>query len=482
MKANWLPLSAALALAISSVSASAVDFHGFARAGIQANAIGGDVYCSGNGGNGHKVGRLADECDTYAELELSQELYNKGGSKFTINTLVAYGTEEGTVDKQGNTWQGVNNAQTTGGWDGQRLSLRQLWAGYDTVDGYKIWAGKRYYQRKDIHIMDFYYLNNSGYGAGIEGVDVGAGNLSLAVIRNISSTNAKEEKELQFTQPADWGSGNYNELTYDDKGNLEGIKDWDKDKYPGVGVYKYVTKKDNAHNRLTYKVDLRWNSIPVGFGTLDAAIIYGLPYVSSVQQRDNGFQANSGVLGTLEHTYAGNGLMNKFVVQYGTNGFAEVGTYGNHSGDNYTPGIDQQGVRVIDWGTYDIGNFGLGYSLLWAHENIGDDNGKSGWGRNHSGWEYSAVVRPEYKWTEYTRTTVELGYSKKKGEGTKADDEDLYKATLAQQFTPGKGFWARPAIRFYVSYQGGDQFQQYRHELNDRNHQWSFGSQVEAWW
>ena len=32
MKAKWLPLSAAVALAFASVSASAVDFHGYMRA------------------------------------------------------------------------------------------------------------------------------------------------------------------------------------------------------------------------------------------------------------------------------------------------------------------------------------------------------------------------------------------------------------------------------------------------------------------
>ena len=163
MKANWLPLSAAVALALGSVTASAVDFHGYFRAGMQANTEGGAVYCLGNGNKGHRVGRLADECDTYAELALSQEVYNKANSKFTVNTLVAYGTTEGNVDQQGNSWQGVGNQ---GPWDGQRLSIRELYAKYDTADGYSIWAGKRFYQRKDIHILDLYYLNNSGYGAG----------------------------------------------------------------------------------------------------------------------------------------------------------------------------------------------------------------------------------------------------------------------------------------------------------------------------
>src|SRR5574344_1377120 len=159
MKANWLPLSAAVALAISSVAASAVDFHGYMRAGMQASSNGGEVYCYGNGNVGHKVGRLADECDTYAEIALSQDVYNKAGSKFDVHTLIAYGTTEGYRDLQGNSWQGVDSS---GPWGGQRLSARELWAGYTTTDGYTIWAGKRFYQRKDIHIQDFYYLNDSG--------------------------------------------------------------------------------------------------------------------------------------------------------------------------------------------------------------------------------------------------------------------------------------------------------------------------------
>ncbi|MEE1339512.1 MAG: maltoporin, partial [Succinivibrionaceae bacterium] len=50
MKAKWLPLSAVVALALSSVAASAVDFHGYARASVNASTRGGEVYCIGTGG------------------------------------------------------------------------------------------------------------------------------------------------------------------------------------------------------------------------------------------------------------------------------------------------------------------------------------------------------------------------------------------------------------------------------------------------
>ena len=454
MKANWLPLSAAVALALSSVAASAVDFHGYFRAGAQASTQGGEVYCLGNGNKGHKVGRLGDECDTYAELTLNQEVYNKANNKWTVNTLVAYGTAEGNRDLQGDSWQGVGG---TGPWNGQRLSIRELWTGYQTDAGYQIWAGKRYYQRKDIHLLDLYYLNDSGYGAGIEGIDVGMGNLAFAVT-------------------------------------------------------KWVNDGSSDYNRNVYKLDARWNGIPVGpLGTLDVAVIYGLPFISEQQEakvdgealakRAN--RANSGALVTLDLNTAVNSdsvnLMNHFIVQYGTNGFGYIGQNDNHAGDNYTPDLDVEGVRVIDWGTLDAGNFGLGYSFIWAHVNSGDDHiatplGQPGytWTTARSGWEYSVVLRPEYKWTEFTRTTLELGYSAQKTNGNVADvkyeDPDVYKVTLAQQFTPGKGFWTRPAIRFYVSYIGGDEFANgwdvgYKNKNKDGDeYQITVGTQVEAWW
>ena len=440
MKAKWLPLSAVVALALSSAAASAVDFHGYARAGMQASTQGGEVYCLGNGTNGHKVGRLGDECDTFAEFVFSQEVYNKANNKFTINSLIAYGTNEVGYDNQGNAWQGVGGE---GPWDDQRTSLRELWAGYTTDAGYTIWSGKRYYQRKDIHLWDFYYLNNSAYGAGIENISAGnLGKLNFAVTKG----------EIQFEK---------------------------------VG--------DDKYRRNTYELDVRWNSIPVGFGTLDAAVIYAIPLISDKQveavgENKSNTVKNSGALITLDHasdvTTDSVSLMNHFIVQYGTNGYANVGTFGNHAGDNYAPDTDVQGVRAIDWGTFDAGNFGLGYAMLWAHINSGEHHGDTdAWNPKRSGWEYAVTLRPEYKWTDFTRTTLEMGYSKMKAMSGD-ENPDVYKFTLAQQFTPGKGFWQRPAIRFYVSYIGGDQFADVYKNKNKDEHEYqvTFGTQVEAWW
>ena len=265
MKAKWLPISAAVALALGSFSASAVDFHGYFRAGVQNNLTnGGAVYCFGNGNAGHLMGRLGDECDTYAEIALTQEVFNKAKNKFTVNTLVAWGSAEGNWDKQGNSWQGLGKGGDRAGengdsaWNGQRASIREAWAGYTLPMGAQIWAGKRFYQRKDIHILDFYYLNDSGTGAGIENIPVG--NLGQAAF----------------------------------------------------AVIKQQIDENGVNARDTYKIDTRWNGIPLWKdASLDLAMIWGLPSTTDKQKETAGtnpsesdLSSNSGVILMAEYVRA----------------------------------------------------------------------------------------------------------------------------------------------------------------------------------
>jgi len=475
MKAKWLPISAAVALALGSFSASAVDFHGYMRAGVQNNLTnGGAVRCFGTGGaDGHLVGRLGDECDTYAEIALTQEVFNKANNKFTVNTLVMWGSQEGTWDHQGNSMQSVNGGKGYA-WDGQRASFREGWAGYTLPSGIQIWAGKRYYQRKDIHILDFYYLNNSGNGAGVEGIPVGnLGQASIAVI----------------------------------KGETDGISE---------------TKGNKDYARDIYKIDTRWNGIPLWKdASLDLAMIWGLPSTTdslkakaaddakksadkagrTVGTSEMSLSSNSGVLLMAEYTQ-GNffGGFNKLSVTYGTNGFAGVGALGNHAGDAYAPGdADSWGIRVIDWGLIEQDKWNLGYSFMGGYKHADDfSKGTVHWS-HPSGHDYSFVIRPAYKWSNFTSTVFEAGYYVSKnnwdatgneGKGEYApgkhntDDShvDAYKFTLAQQFSPMTTFWARPSIRFYVSYLGGDLMNKAYTGQDDHNGEVSIGAQAEAWW
>ena len=46
----------------------------------------------------------------------------------------------------------------------------------------KFWAGERYYRRQHIDIDDFYPLDMSGYGGGVEDLNVGIGKLAVAFL------------------------------------------------------------------------------------------------------------------------------------------------------------------------------------------------------------------------------------------------------------------------------------------------------------
>ncbi len=57
----------------------------------------------------------------------------------------------------------------------------------------KIWIGRRFYDRHDIHINDFFFLNTlQGFdGGGIRDMDLGFGKLALAMGRKKAETTIR---------------------------------------------------------------------------------------------------------------------------------------------------------------------------------------------------------------------------------------------------------------------------------------------------
>lgn len=71
-----LPLAVAVAAGVMSAQAMAVDFHGYARSGIGWTGSGGEQQCFQATGAQSKY-RLGNECETYAELKLGQEVWKR---------------------------------------------------------------------------------------------------------------------------------------------------------------------------------------------------------------------------------------------------------------------------------------------------------------------------------------------------------------------------------------------------------------------
>jgi len=418
MKAKWLPISAAVAMALASASASAVDFHGYMRSGIGISQDGDMQVYSKN-----KVGRLGNENETYGELQLGQEVYNKAGKSFYVDSMIAVQSD------QSNDWESTGDSDGT-----TEFALRQfnvqaknLFGGNETI-----WAGKRFYQRHDIHITDFYYWNVSGAGAGIEGIQAGPGQLSLAWVRN------------------------------------------DRSSSEGTGV---------TGNLNVNTLDARYAGIPLWS---DASLEMGVDYAivnPTDSQDDENPDLKNGVMITAELTQGLLGGFNKTVLQYGTEGYSKnFAFYGDGSwyGAEAKKGAD--GWRVINHGVISLGDsWDISHQLAYG---IGNEM----WSGNDSYETFSAVVRPVYKWNDNMKTIFELGYHDDKISYTGGSSEsyDGEKYTIAQAFTAGKGFWARPEIRVFASYYTtggtawGSDNAPFTGSNSDSN--WNFGVQAEAWW
>ena len=104
---------------------------------------------------------------------------------------------------------------------------------------------------------------------------------------------------------------------------------------------------------------------------------------------------------------------------------------------------------------------------------------------NDSGGEWMSVgVRPTYFWSPVFSTALEVGYDNVSFDDG-SDDADLTKLTLAQQWSAGDTFFARPVIRLFATYAMWDE-ESYNAASDsigpDEGDGLTFGAQAEVWW
>ena len=440
-----LPVAVAVAAGIMSAQAMAVDFHGYARSGIGWTGSGGEQQCFQATGAGSKY-RLGNECETYAELKLGQEVWKEGDKSFYFDTNVAYSVA------QQNDWEGTDPAFREANVQGKNL--------IEWLPGSTIWAGKRFYQRHDVHMIDFYYWDISGPGAGIENVDLGFGKLSLAATRSQEA------------------GGSY--------------------AFSSQNIYDRT--KDTANDVF----DVRLAGLQTNpDGVLELGVDYGRANTTDDYSLANG-ASKDGWMFTAEHTQSMLKGYNKFVVQYATDSMTTQGkglNQGSYSAESFTVGgvtypnvVNNNGslVRVLDHGAISLGdNWDLMY--VGMYQNLDMDN-KLG-----TEW-YTVGIRPMYKWTPIMSTLLEVGYDNVKSQQT-GDRNSQYKITLAQQWQAGDSIWSRPAIRVFATYAKWDENWGYvknsdgdatRYAASNSSgistnsrgdsDEFSFGAQMEIWW
>ena len=296
----------------------------------------------------------------------------------------------------------------------------------------KIWLGRRYYDRKNIHIADHFWLNagqNSQAGTGIEDVALATGKLNIALFR------------------------------YEDDFEISGT----------------------AYLINSTALDFRWHGLAV---TPESKLTLWGGVKTRHDQASLGYSSETGYGfgGWLDHETKN--IKNTIVLIY------QSGAAITQSDFNPNPVREDLGWNLEEASALEINNT-LSYEILpeysvqWAvilrQENRDQgSNAKLNW--------YSTGVRPIFYFSKHINLALEAGVDY-------VDDEinnrsgTVNKLTTALQISAERGLYSRPVLRIFATYASwNDEFMglvattpgdaPYANETDG----WSIGAQTEVWW
>jgi len=417
---------------VSGFNPDQFSFYGYMRSGYGVGDDGTSQERFQLPGSGAAY-RLGNEKDTYLETGFSyfhlDEDRDSDAPVFGSHIMLAYSTQEKGTETDSNT------------------ALRQVYVtAKNVVPGQPdatVWGGQRYYRRHDVHMNDFYWLDMSGYGGGIEDYDLGFAKGSLA-----------------------WIGGTNDDYTGTDTLIPEDLENTDKNNF-----------------------DLRLNDIDLGIGLGNFWLNYA-HYKFDDGGDISGSEDGYAVGFWLENELGENGT-NNAIIQYGTGvaanfnsfspftrGLSDISTTGNPS--TILPGYDagdQSRLRIMDVIDYTFSDkLSMQAVAIYQEDDLGLDNDSD------ITW-YSVGIRPVYDFTELYGIAFEAGYDYSElQDGT---DGSLMKFTIAPQITPDIGFFSRPAIRLFFTYATWSD--EYEGDIGGTTYDTdtsgiSYGVQVESWW
>jgi len=393
------------------------EFHGYFRSGYGANSKGGQQVAFQAPGADAKY-RLGNEAETYGELIFVNNWLNpeRDSEKAWMKTEVMV---------EANTTNSASFANFPGGVGNDQFRLREAFVQAGNIlesrPNAKFWAGERYYRRQHIEINDFYPLDMSGYGAGVEDFNVGIGKVALAYI-------AGARPDI-ITQNGSLAKNNVDVRLYDVKG-------------PGglwAGWFDFATSKGGQESTGT--------SIPT----------------------TNGY-----AFGVRHQRLEWHGGYHTFSVQYGT------GAASNFSASLDDPtAFPHSSARFL--ATEHIlfqPNDRFAIMPIVIYQRTKDGNPQSGWNQ----W-VSFGARPEIFFTNHLSLAFEGGFDHTHLRNQY--DGWLRKFTVAPQIGAGRKFFSRPVLRAFLTYAnwsdglrgfvGGIPFQNATNGL-------TYGVQAETWW
>jgi len=401
------------------------EFHGYFRSGYGLNSVGGEQVAFQAPGADAKY-RLGSEAETYAELIFVNNWLNpqQESSKTWVKSEFMV---------EANTTNSANYANFSSGRGNGQFRLREAFVQAGNVlgswPGAKFWAGERYYRRQHIDINDFYPLDMSGYGAGVEDLNLGVGKVAVAFL-----SGARPDV---ITDNGNYAKSNIDFRLYGVKGPL-GL--W-------AGWFDFATAKG---------------------GKVLTTSSTAVPPGPKVESRD-GY-----AFGIKQERLEWHGGYHSFMALYGTGAASNFST----SISDPTPFVHSQKKFLVTEQVLFQPNDRFAIMPIFVFQRSRDGNPLHAWNQ----W-VSFGARPEIFFTKYLSLAIEGGFDHTHSAGLY--DGWLRKITIAPQLGAGRKFFSRPVLRTFVTFAnwsdglrgfvGGVPYQ-------NRTSGLTYGVQAETWW
>jgi maltoporin len=394
------------------------EFHGYFRSGYGLNSVGGQQVAFEAPGAGAKY-RLGNEAETYGEFIFVNNWLNPDHNfdKAWMKTEVMIEANATNSASYASFPNGVGNDQF-------RLREAFVQAGnvLESQPDAKFWAGERYYRRQHIDIDDFYPLDMSGYGAGVEDFNVRIGKMALSYLSGARPDIVTANGYL--------AKNNIDVRLYDLKGPF-GL--WG-------GWFDFATSKGGKTPTGT--------TIPTTDG-----YAFGL--------RHQRLEWHGGY-----HTFS---------IQYGTGAASNFST----SIDDPTPFLHSSARLLATEQMLFQPNERFAIMPIFIYQRTKDGTPRHDWNQ----W-VSFGARPEIFFTKYLSLAFEAGFDHTHSRSGEYDGW-LRKFTIAPQIGAGRKFFSRPVLRTFLTYAnwsdglrgfvGGVPYLKRTNGL-------TYGVQAETWW
>ena len=409
---------------------STFEFHGYVRSGYGLNSVGGQQVAFEAPGAEAKY-RLGNEAETYAELIFVNNWMNPDRDSNKAWFRSEFMIEANTSNSEN--YAPVGNAP---GADQFRLREAFVQAGnvFDRQPDAKFWAGERYYRRQHIDSDDFYPVDMSGYGGGVEDLHIRFGKLAVAFLNSARPDIT--------TQDGNLAKSNIDASLYDVKGPLGLWGVW----------FDYATSKGGTVTQATTTGSTPLTTIPTTDG-------YAFGFRHQRLEWHGGY-----------HT---------FMIQYGTGAASNFSGPGNGTTiPNSTQYINYSKQLLITEQVVLQPNEKFAIMPIFVFQRTRDGNPLHDWAQ----W-VSFGARPEVFLTKHLSLTGDCGFDHTDLPGSY--DGWLRKCTFSPQIGPDRKFFGRPVLRAFVTYAnwssgfrglvGGVPFE-------NRTNGLTYGVQMEHWW